>query len=143
MGESNTVQRGGFIRGVISGLIVVFIIFCILSYIYPLKNLFTEMSAPDASISAAPVFFATNVQEPSSQDNSGAISLPSDSFSPVQFGTSPSPFQSSEADVSITPAPTIAPVSAVLSLGSTPNAEGTAFGATEEKPPVVKYFHIL
>lgn len=138
MGESNTAQRGGLFRGVLAGLIVVFIIFCTLSYIYPLKNLFTELSAPDAAISAAPVMVAINVQEPSQQETFGAISLPSDSFSPVQFGTSPSPFQSAEADVSITPAPTVAPVSASSTLAAAPNAEGTSFGLTEEKPPVVE-----
>lgn len=131
MGYSNILPRGGFLRGILAGLILIFFVFVGLSAFFPLPVEVGPTPAPVTELDKAPLQLALEVEE-----SSDGISVPVETPAPSQLVEAPATINDTAPEVAIAPA-VAAPVNTVATLEpiSTPN--DIQIGSSESSVPVV------
>lgn len=131
MGYNNILPRGGFLRGILAGLILIFFVFVGLSAYFPLPVEVGPTPAPVTELDGAPLQPALDVE-----DSSEGISVPMETPAPSQLAEVPATINDTAPEVAIAPA-VAAPVNSVSALEpmSTPN--DIQIGSDESAVPVV------
>lgn len=132
MGNSNILPRGGFFRGVLAGLILIFFVFVGLAVVFPLSVVTGPAPTPVTELNSAPTQPSLDTTE-----SAPAISIPSDAPVPTQLGDNPVPFQAAAPEVAIAPE-TSAPVNTVSNLDDLPSSSDVQLGSGESTAPAVR-----
>lgn len=131
MGDNNILPRGGFLRGILAGLILIFFAFVGLSVYFPLPVEIGPTPTPVTELENATTI---PVLEP--EDSSGGISASMETPTTSQAPETPAPI--AEASPGVVVAPLAAePVNSVSALEPMPTSNDIEIGTNESSSPII------